>query len=153
MRSNKPVCYIATARALDKEMQQRIEQHKQQRPEYWHVIEEPLYLAAVLKQKSQTNNCCLVDCLTLWLNNLLCSKDNMLIEGEISALLSTIENLPGEIIFVSNETSMGIIPLGELTRRFCDEAGKLHQVLASRCDNVALTIAGLPQVLKGRIHE
>ena len=146
--SELPVLYVATARADDNEMQQRIVLHQQQRPAHWTTIEVPLHLAAALQQHA-ANICILVDCLTLWLTNLLLADDEKFIRDEIQQLLDTLPTLQAEIILVSNETSMGIVPMGELTRRFCDEAGRLHQQLAVMVDNVILTVAGLPHALKG----
>ncbi|MDO8827924.1 bifunctional adenosylcobinamide kinase/adenosylcobinamide-phosphate guanylyltransferase [Methylophaga sp.] len=149
IQSELAVCYIATARAEDKEMQQRIAVHQQQRPAHWTTVEVPLHLAAVLQQQDDENKCILVDCLTLWLTNLLLADDESLLTTEIQKLLETLPTLQADIILVSNETSMGIVPMGELTRRFCDEAGRLHQQLAVLMDNVILTVAGLPHALKG----
>lgn len=141
--------YIATATAEDNEMQQRIAIHQAHRPEHWGLIEEPLYLAKVLNQQATAAHCLLVDCLTLWLTNLLLAKDVTLFDRERDALLAVLPTLAGQIIVVSNETNMGITPMGKLSRRYCDEAGRLHQDLAQVCDRVILTVAGLPQVLKG----
>ncbi|MDE2037057.1 MAG: bifunctional adenosylcobinamide kinase/adenosylcobinamide-phosphate guanylyltransferase, partial [Pseudomonas sp.] len=113
------------------------------------LIEEPVELARVLKENATPNHCLLVDCLTLWLTNLLMLEDPDRLKEEREALLQTLATLPGEIIFVSNETGMGVVPLGELTRRYVDEAGWLHQALAERCQRVVLTVAGLPLTLKG----
>lgn len=143
------VCYIATATAEDAEMRQRIARHRQRRPSAWRLIEEPLRLAAVLRQQAAADRCLLVDCLSLWLTNLLLAGDADLLAREREALLETLPDLPGRIILVSNETGMGIVPVAELARRFCDEAGLLHQALAGICDRVILTVAGLPHVLKG----
>ncbi len=151
--TNKPVTYIATASAEDEEMRQRIEHHRQQRPAHWDLAETPIGLAATLQQHAQAGHCVLVDCLTLWLTNLLLSEDTSLLQCEVDALVETLPKLKGDIIFVSNETNMGIVPLGELSRRYCDEIGLLHQKLAQICDNVILTVAGLPHVLKGNLHE
>jgi adenosylcobinamide kinase / adenosylcobinamide-phosphate guanylyltransferase len=142
------VTYIATATAQDVEMQARIAHHKQQRPAHWQLIEAPVALASTLQLAAADNTCIIVDCLTLWLTNLLCANDEVRMQQEITALLRTLPALPGEIILVSNETGMGVVPLGELTRRYCDEAGRLHQALASHCDRVTLTVAGLPLNLK-----
>lgn len=149
INSKLAVCYVATARADDNEMQQRITLHQQQRPVHWTTIEVPLNLAAALQQQDNADKCILVDCLTLWLTNLLLSDDENLLTNEIQLLLETLPTLQADIILVSNETSMGIVPMGELTRRFCDEAGRLHQQLAALMDNVILTVAGLPHALKG----
>jgi adenosylcobinamide kinase / adenosylcobinamide-phosphate guanylyltransferase len=142
------VTYIATATAQDVEMQARIAHHKQQRPAHWQLIEAPVALASTLQLAAADNTCIIVDCLTLWLTNLLCANDEVRMQQEITALLRTLPALPGEIILVSNETGMGVVPLGELTRRYCDEAGRLHQALASHCERVTLTVAGLPLNLK-----
>lgn len=144
-----PVVYIATAQAQDAEMQERIQHHQTNRPQHWTVLEEPLALAQALQAQAMDGRCVLVDCLTLWLTNLLCLQNEIRLQQEIEALLETLPNLPGEIILVSNETGMGIVPLGELTRRYCDEAGRLHQAIAARCESVILTVAGLPLTLKG----
>lgn len=143
------VTYIATSQPLDGEMNQRIAQHRQRRPAHWALIEEPLELARVLRDSASTERCLLVDCLTLWLTNLLLLDDAERLAAERDALLQCLESLPGQIIFVSNETGMGVVPLGELTRRYVDEAGWLHQALAARCQRVVLTVAGLPLILKG----
>jgi adenosylcobinamide kinase/adenosylcobinamide-phosphate guanylyltransferase len=113
------------------------------------LIEEPLELARVLRDNASAERCLLVDCLTLWLTNLLMLDDAERLAAEREALLDCLASLPGEIIFVSNETGMGVVPLGELTRRYVDEAGWLHQALAERCQRVVLTVAGLPLTLKG----
>jgi adenosylcobinamide kinase/adenosylcobinamide-phosphate guanylyltransferase len=146
--SGKPVSYIATATALDDEMQARIAEHRAHRPADWRVIEEPIHLVTALKAQASEQGCIIVDCITLWLTNLLMQEDMDLLAREIDAVVSAIPSLPGEIIMVSNETNMGVIPLGELSRLYCDEAGQLNQSLARCCDRVILTVAGLPQVLK-----
>jgi len=147
--SGLPVTYIATATAQDDEMRARIAGHRARRPEHWRVVEEPLRLAAVLDECATAGHCVLVDCLTLWLTNLLTAEDAMLLERERAALLAVLPRLPGQLILVSNETNMGVTPLGELSRRYCDEAGRLHQDLAQVCGRVILTVAGLPHFLKG----
>lgn len=145
------VLYIATAAAGDDEMAQRIRHHRERRPAHWELCETPLRLAAALQRETHAARCVLVDCLTLWLSNLLCSSDATLFARERAALLNVIGELQGEIILVSNEVGQGVVPLGELTRRFVDEAGRLHQDLAARCERVVFTIAGLPQLLKGTL--
>lgn len=150
--SNKPVTIIATATAEDNEMQARIKHHQQSRPSHWQVIEEPLSLASALHQPINNNHCIIIDCLTLWITNLLLADDKSLLQKEKQAFIDSLTVTNGSVIMVSNETSMGIIPLGDLTRRFCDETGILHQKIAQQCDNVFLTIAGLPMVLKGSIN-
>jgi adenosylcobinamide kinase/adenosylcobinamide-phosphate guanylyltransferase len=147
--TNKPVIYIATAQARDNEMRERIDKHRKHRPKHWQVIEEPIQLAKFINQKSEKDNCVLVDCLTLWLTNLLMLEDKNRFENEIVALEKVVNEISTDLILVSNETNMGIIPMGDLSRVYCDSAGHLHQQLAKVCDRVILTIAGLPQHLKG----
>lgn len=146
-----PVTYVATATAQDVEMESRIASHRARRPAHWQLVEEPLRLATALAQLAAPGQCVLVECLTLWLTNLLTAVDPVILPRERDALLQTLPRLEGEIILVSNETNMGIVPLGELSRRYCDEAGTLHQALAAQCDRVVLTIAGLPHCLKGNL--
>ncbi len=143
-----PVTYIATATAGDGEMAARIAAHRARRPAHWGLVEEPLSLAAALAAHAAPGRCLLVDCLTLWLTNLLLAEDAALCDQEGAALLQVLPALPGRIILVSNETSLGVMPLGELSRRFGDAAGQLHQDLAPLCDRVILAIAGLPLTLK-----
>ena len=149
--SNLEVVYLATSTAGDAEMAARIAHHRARRPAGWRVVEEPLRLADALRAESAPHRCVLVDCLTLWLTNLLCAADAESFTRETSQLLDILPNLPGRTILVSNEVGQGVVPLGELTRRFVDEAGRLHQVLAAACDRVVLTVAGLPLPLKGSL--
>jgi adenosylcobinamide kinase/adenosylcobinamide-phosphate guanylyltransferase len=147
--TNLPVTYIATATAEDEEMHARISAHQEHRPRHWQLIEEPLQLGLALQTNARSGHCVLVDCLTLWLTNLLMANDEVLFEKERGELIQALPSLPGQTILVSNETNMGVTPMGELSRRYCDEAGRLHQELARLSDHVILTVAGLPQVLKG----
>jgi len=147
--SGLPVTYVATAQAKDYEMQQRISIHRQRRPEDWLLVEEPIALADALKSQASENRCLLVDCLTLWLTNCLLEESSLLFDQQRQALLNCIGGLHGKIIIVSTEANMGVTPMGELSRRFCDEAGILHQQVAEVCDQVILTVAGLPHMLKG----
>jgi adenosylcobinamide kinase/adenosylcobinamide-phosphate guanylyltransferase len=146
--SGLDVIYIATAQAGDAEMEARIAHHRASRPAHWMLIEEPLHLSAVLQQHAAPDRCLLVDCLTLWLTNLLLHEEAGL-RAEVDAVCRCISDLPGELIMVSNEVGWGIVPMGELSRRFQDEAGRLHQQLAGRCNRVTLTVAGLPLEIKG----
>ncbi|AYN14820.1 MULTISPECIES: bifunctional adenosylcobinamide kinase/adenosylcobinamide-phosphate guanylyltransferase [Pseudomonas] len=147
--SGLPVTYIATSQPLDGEMNERVLLHRQRRPDDWGLIEEPLALAAVLRAEAAEGRCLLVDCLTLWLTNLLMLEDDQRLAEERDALLVCLEQLPGTLILVSNETGLGVVPMGELTRRYVDLAGWLHQAVAERCQRVVLTVAGLPLMLKG----
>jgi len=147
--SDLEVVYIATAIAGDDEMYRRIKKHQLQRLSHWQLVEEPLMLADVLQTHARSGRCLLVDCLTLWLTNLLLKEDDALFQAQRDAFIDSIMTLPGQLILVSNETGLGIVPMGKITRRYCDEAGWLHQELAQICDRVILTVAGLPHVLKG----
>lgn len=144
-------CLIATAQALDEGMQSRIEKHKAQRPSSWQLIEEPINLATALNEAQKKSGIILVDCLTLWLTNLLMKEDEIFLQESIDAFLSAVSECESELVLVSNETNMGIMPLGELTRNYCDKAGILHQSLAEICDYVSLVVAGLPLDLKPRV--
>lgn len=147
--SGLTVTYIATSQALDGEMSSRIRLHRERRPADWALIEEPIELARVLSESARAERCLLVDCLTLWLTNLLMLEDDARLVAEREALLDCLSELPGRIILVSNETGLGVVPMGELTRRYVDEAGWLHQAIAERCQRVVFTVAGLPMLLKG----
>ena len=146
--SQQRVIYIATAHPGDAEMMARIERHKHDRPSHWVIVEEEIALADVIQRHDASDTYILVDCLTLWLTNLLSENDGALLQSEIDKLLSVLSDLKGNIVFVSNEVGQGIMPMGELSRRFVDEAGRLHQVLAKLSDQVVLLVAGLPQKLK-----
>ena len=146
--SGKPVIYIATSEVRDEEMAQRVRKHQAQRPDEWLVIEEPLELAKALQEFSKPDNCILVDCLTLWLSNCLFGESKTGWEVYKANLLSTLEQLPGQVLFVSNEVGSGIVPMGEVSRKFVDEAGWLHQAIAARATKVTLVAAGLPLSLK-----
>ena len=148
VESGLAVTYIATSQALDGEMTARIAHHRERRPAHWALVEEPLQLARVLCEQAAANRCLLVDCLTLWLTNLLMLDDAMRLAEERDALLECLDGLPGRILLVSNETGLGVVPLGELTRRYVDEAGWLHQAVAERAQRVTFMVAGLPMTLK-----
>lgn len=147
--SNLDVSYIATAQVLDDEMQVRVEHHQSQRPDHWTLIEEPLYLAEKLIEIDRENHLILVDCLTLWMSNLLLDTRQELQQVECEKLLGTLKKLKSEIILVSNETGLGVVPMGQISRKFVDESGRLHQQLGQIADTVTFCVAGFPMVLKG----
>ncbi|HEV8695714.1 MAG TPA: bifunctional adenosylcobinamide kinase/adenosylcobinamide-phosphate guanylyltransferase [Lysobacter sp.] len=148
--SGREVVYVATAQAGDAEMAARIAHHRTRRPAHWRCVEEPLALADALRMHARADRCVLVDCLTLWLSNLL-AADHGRFDRERDALLQTLHDLPGRVVLVSNEVGLGIVPMGELTRQFVDEAGRLHQALGARCARVIFVAAGLPLILKGTL--
>ena len=143
-----PITLIATGTAGDEEMAARIAVHRARRPIRWTVIEEPLYLSSALSRASKPNSVIVIDCLTLWLSNLLCHTDTRLLDSEVQGLIDVLPDLTGSYIFVGNEVGFGIMPINNLARRFGDAAGLLHQRLAAACDRVVLTVAGLPLTLK-----
>ena len=153
--SGKEVVYIATATVYDDEMQSRINRHIDDRPDHWLTVEEPLLLAQTLTKHADKDKCLLVDCLTLWLTNVLMAEQSKnsgqgiksLVEYK-EELLTVLSILPGQVILVSNEVGQGIVPMGALSRRFVDEAGWLHQDIARIAQQVTLVVAGLPMHLK-----
>ncbi|HEX2083619.1 MAG TPA: bifunctional adenosylcobinamide kinase/adenosylcobinamide-phosphate guanylyltransferase [Xanthomonadaceae bacterium] len=147
--SGLDVVYIATAQAGDDEMAARIARHRSDRPPHWRTVEAPLALADALRAYASADVFVVVDCLTLWLSNLLCADDAALCHRERDALLDAWPQLSGRVLLVSNETGLGVVPAGALTRRFVDETGRLHQQLAGSCEQVLFVVAGLPMALKG----
>ncbi len=144
-----PVTVLATATAGDPEMERRIALHRARRPAGWTVVEEPLDLAGALERCDAAGGLVLIECLTLWLTNLLCDPEPERLARERARLLAAWPRLRGDVIAVSNEVGLGIVPANALARRFMDEAGELHQALAARSDQVVTLIAGLPLHLKG----
>ncbi len=159
--SGKEVIYLATSHAGDDEMAARIARHQERRPPHWRTVEEATALAAALRRLCTPERIVLVDCLTLWLSNLMFSAHmdypevgpidlTPLFTTERAALLDFLdEPAAGEVIFVSNEVGMGIVPYGAVSRAYADEAGRLHQDVAARCERVLFVAAGLPLALKG----
>ena len=143
------VIYVATAQAHDQEMSERIAQHQLDRPKHWLTIEEPLALADVIQAHSKSNSVVLVDCLTLWLMNVM--HHELDLAEQVNALLATLEQAPGLVILVSNEISMGVVPMGELSRRYVDNLGRLHQQIAKHAQQVTLMVAGIPMAVKSRV--
>ena len=159
--SGRPVIYLATAQAGDGEMTRRIAHHRQRRPADWGCVEETLHLSAKLQALARPDTCLLVDCLTLWLSNLLFTGraasqaeagqavDCPLLRDETEALIAVLPQLPGQVILVSNEVGWGIVPMHPVSRLFADEQGRLNQRVAAVCERVTLVAAGLPLALKG----
>ena len=148
-----PVTYIATAQIYDDEFEARVQHHKDRRPKNWQLIEASHYLAPALQANSHAGCTIIVDCLTLWLAQCIC-PDCAPQEGvdwaqERADFLELLPTLQGNIILVSNEVGMGIVPLGEINRQFQDEQGRLNQAVAAIADKVSFIAAGLPIQLKG----
>ncbi len=146
------VTVIVTGTAQDVEMAERIELHRANRPKEWIVVEEPVRLAAALAAAASPSRIVIVDCLTLWLTNLLCGDDHGALRRESAQLLALLPALPGDCVLVSNEVGLGIIPANALARRFADEAGTLHQQIGALCDRVIFMAAGLPLIFKQAEH-
>ena len=159
--SGKEVIYLATSHAGDGEMAARIAHHRARRPAEWRTVEEPTALAATLRGLCAPGRLVLVDCLTLWLTNLMFATAQdypdvgpvdlpPLFGEERGALLDWLDQgSAGDVVFVSNEVGMGIVPYGAVSRTFADEAGRLNQDVAARCERVLFVAAGLPLALKG----
>ena len=159
------VVYVATAQVLDGEMERRVAVHRARRPAQWGLVEcagvgSSPGLFETLRHNAAPDTCLLVDCLTLWLSNLLFAgaaaqqaeagekPDCPLFRREMQALIEGLPQLPGEIILVSNEVGCGIVPMNAISRLFADEQGRLNQRVAAVCERVTLVAAGLPLALK-----
>ncbi|GAA5213019.1 bifunctional adenosylcobinamide kinase/adenosylcobinamide-phosphate guanylyltransferase [Corallincola platygyrae] len=149
INSQMDVVYIATAEVLDDEMAERIRHHQKQRPGHWQLVEVPTDLAEVISSSSP-ETLLLIDCLTLWLSNLMLK--GLAINERLEAVEVALQQRQQNTILVSNEVGMGIVPENALGRRFRDEAGRMNQRIAQIAGRVTLVSAGLPLLLKGPIH-
>jgi adenosylcobinamide kinase/adenosylcobinamide-phosphate guanylyltransferase len=153
--SGLPVTYIATAATPpdDAEFAERIAHHRARRPAQWTLVEAPVDLAGALARAAREQHCVLIDCLTLWLANLLCPADQLPPPRPPAECLSdfdaALEKTPGKIIVVSNEIGLGVVPLGSVTRHYVDELGRLNQRVAAASRRATMMVAGLPLALKG----
>jgi adenosylcobinamide kinase / adenosylcobinamide-phosphate guanylyltransferase len=138
--------YLATAEPGDDEMAERIARHLARRGRSWRTVEEPLALADALVREADIGRAVLIDCLTLWLTNLMMGDRD--IEREIADLVQALVETKGPVVLVSNEVGQGLVPTTPLGRKFVDHAGRLHQEVARMADDVALMVAGLPLWLK-----
>ena len=138
--------YLATASAGDEEMRERIAHHRARRGAGWRTIEEPLALVAALVREAAAGRAVLVDCLTLWLSNLMHAERD--VDAETRALVACLREARGAVVLVSNEVGLGLVPETPLGRRFRDAQGRLNQVIAGAADDVVFIAAGLPLWLK-----
>jgi adenosylcobinamide kinase / adenosylcobinamide-phosphate guanylyltransferase len=142
-----PWLYIATAEGLDDEMRQRIAEHRQRRGSDWETLDAPIALPEAIAGHDGRHGAVLIDCLTLWLSNIMLSGRNP--EAERGRLLQALRGADKPIVAVSNEVGLGVVPDNALARRFRDEQGRLNAEVAALADHVVLMAAGLPLVLKG----
>ena len=140
-----PWLYVATAQALDDEMERRIAEHRARRGAGWQTVDAPRNLAQVLDEAPQGAPI-LVDCLTLWLSNLLLAEAD--VDQECESFQAALSRRRGAVVLVANEVGLGIVPDNALARRFRDAAGRLNQQMAARADRVVFVAAGLPLQLK-----
>ncbi|HSD37932.1 MAG TPA: bifunctional adenosylcobinamide kinase/adenosylcobinamide-phosphate guanylyltransferase [Rhodocyclaceae bacterium] len=138
---------IVTAEVLDDEMAVRVDKHRAERPAHWRVIEAPIELPEAINAASKAGRFVLVDCLTLWLSNVLCTRPDEL-ERRMDALSAAVQAAEGQLVLVSNEVGWSIVPENALARAFRDEQGRLNQRVAALAERVTLVAAGLPLQLK-----
>jgi adenosylcobinamide kinase/adenosylcobinamide-phosphate guanylyltransferase len=138
--------YVATAEITDEEMRERIRRHRQERGTKWQTIEAPLDLIAVLNEVDRAGSFTLIECLTVWINNLIYYKKD--VASEVDRLQARLAKAKGHVVFVANEVGLGIVPDNALARRFRDEAGRANQAIAQAADEVVFIAAGVPMVLK-----
>lgn len=145
------VAFVATAKAVDEEMRNKIRRHQQERPKQWRTVEEPLDLARVFDECAQQFKILLVDCLTLFVANVL-EADPEMVNARIDGLVEALRHVPTSVVLVSNEVGSGVVPPYPSGRQFRDLLGEVNQKVASVADKVVLMVAGLPLVLKNRIE-
>jgi adenosylcobinamide kinase/adenosylcobinamide-phosphate guanylyltransferase len=146
-RAAAAATYIATAEPGDAEIAARIAEHRARRGRFWRTVEEPLDVAGAIQAQAAPERPVLVDCLTLWLSNLLLA--GRVIEHDSEMLCSALRGAAGPVVLVANEVGLGLVPETSLGRQFRDAAGRLNQQLAAIADRVVFVAAGLPLVLKG----
>jgi adenosylcobinamide kinase / adenosylcobinamide-phosphate guanylyltransferase len=144
------VAFVATAKAVDAEMEDKIRRHRQERPEHWRTFEEPLDLSRVLTEHAPQFELLLVNCLTIFVANAL-EEGASAANERVDAFIEALRSAQASVVLVSNEVGSGIVPVYPSGRQFRDLLGEVNQRVATVADNVVLMIAGLPLVLKGRI--
>ena len=145
-------CFLATAEPLDEEMKVRILRHREERGSDFVTVEEPLQLAQTILRVQEQFSLVLVDCLTLWMNNLLSHLSDEQMEHEVKSFLEVLSLRKTDLLLVTNETGLGVIPDNVLARRFVDELGDLNRKVAQISDEVILMVSGIPNTIKGGIN-
>jgi adenosylcobinamide kinase/adenosylcobinamide-phosphate guanylyltransferase len=146
----KRVAFIATCQPLDKEMRQRIKMHRELRPKHWQTFEEYRDIALTLRKISFGFDCIIIDCLTLFVSNLMSAKKNQKsIEEKIKRILLLLKTMKASAILISNEVGLGIVPENKLARDFRDIAGKVNQIVAKEAKRVIFMASGIPMKIKG----
>ncbi len=147
---DKKHIFLATAQAWDQEMEERIQNHQEERDDKWHTVEEPVDIVDRIQELDSEDTVILIDCLTLWLSNLFMKyeKDYASIYQVIEELANKLNNIRGTVVAVSNEVGWGIVPENAISRKYRDIAGFTNQRIASVAGKVVITFAGLPMVLK-----
>lgn len=152
-----PTLYVATARVLDSEMRRRIDRHRRERPKHWRSVECDIQLGAALVNEARAGTCVIIDCLTLWLANLLSDENDhdgpsakqlTRLAAERDQLLGAIRSVPAEVLIVTNELGSGVTPIGRFTRIFVDEHGITNQRVAELCERLTLVVCGQPLRIK-----
>ena len=143
--------FVATAQAYDSEMRERIARHQEERGPSWRTVEEPLDISGVLRRESRPGQVIVVDCLTLWLSNLMTQEavDKAQLPARFQGLAAAVEACAAPVILVANEVGLGIVPENALARAYRDQAGALNQLMAKTAGRVVFVAAGLPLMLKG----
>jgi adenosylcobinamide kinase/adenosylcobinamide-phosphate guanylyltransferase len=145
-----PKCFIATSEPLDHEMQVRIANHQKERGPDWHTIECPIKICDTIQKESQKYSGMLLDCITLWINNLMCrDMDGISIKKQILLLIEGLKKTTCPILIVSNEVGMGIVPENAMARQYRDLVGYCNQQIALISEHVVFMVAGIPMTLKG----
>lgn len=162
VRSGLSVTYLATAKDLDAELNERVTHHQNSRPAHWKCIDVPVHLADAIRANSRPDCCLIVDCLFMWIKNLImednkfCTENSSSIklgktfEHEIKQLFDVIPDVQGKLIFISNEVGMGSISTTTFSKLLTNELGHINQQIAKVCSHVYLLVAGLPITVKSR---
>jgi len=144
-------CYLATAEARDDEMRDRIAKHKKERGDEWETIEEPFHVNKIIREKGSEFDVILLDCITLWISNLILEFDEERISEEVQAFEEVLQSCSCSLVIVTNELGSGIVPENDLARKYRDIIGSVNQKIAKIADKVTLVVSGIPMLMKGDV--